>query len=107
MLAGIADAHVVDMRSHIDAAVAVKWPAVIASTTYDNAQPRVREVGEALVVAGHRRARVRWRTVTMVATLVWQCGLTYACLVALAAWGGGVNHGRAMCEVEWVMVWRW
>ena len=53
VLAGIADAHVVDMRSHIDAAVAVKWPAVIASTTYGNAQPRVREVGEALVVAGH------------------------------------------------------
>jgi len=79
------DSHGGVTRSHTEAAVAVKPAAVIASTTYGDAQPRVREVGEALVVAGHQRAHARRRTVTMVATVAWQCGLTCACLVALAA----------------------
>ena len=47
------DAHGGVTYSHVAAAVAVKSAMVVASMTYDDAQPRVREVGEALVVAGH------------------------------------------------------
>ena len=54
MLAAMADAHGDGACSHAVAAIAVKPTVVIASMTYDDTQPRVREVGEALVVAGHR-----------------------------------------------------
>ena len=91
------DAHGGVTYSHVAAAVAVKSAMVVASMTYDDAQPRVREVGEALVVVGHQRARPRRHTASMVATVEQQCGLTCACPVALAAQGGGVGHDGAMC----------
>ena len=50
----MADTHGAAAHSHAAAMVVVKPVAVIASTTYGDAQPRVREVGEALMVAGHK-----------------------------------------------------
>jgi len=100
----MADTHGAVTRSLATAAVAIMLAMVVACMAYGDVQPRVREVGEALVVAGHQRAHARRRTATMVVMVAWQCGLTYACLVALAAQGGGVDHGRATCEVDWVTV---
>ena len=99
-LVGSATAHHGVTRSHVTAALAVKPATVIASMIYDDVQPRVREVGEALVVVGHQRARPRRHTTSMVATVEQQCGLTCACPVALAAQGGGVDHGGATCKVD-------
>ena len=107
MLMSMADAHGVDMLSRTNAAVAVKRAMVIASTTYSDTKPRVSEVGEALVVAGDWRAYAQRHTMTMVVTVAWQCGLTCACLVALAARGAGVYYSGATCKVDWVMVQRW
>ena len=56
VLATMVDAYGYIARSHVMAAVAFKPAMVIASLTYGDAQPRVREVEEVLLVAGHQRA---------------------------------------------------
>ena len=47
------------------------------------------------------------RTAAMATTAMAQWGLTYARMVALAARGGGVSHGEAMCEMNRTVVLRW
>ena len=55
-LTAMVDVHNVVARSHRVAVVAVKWAAVVVSTTYGDDESRWREVRGAMVVAGHGRA---------------------------------------------------
>ena len=52
-LTAMADAHGAVACSLVAVTVAVMLATVIACMTYGDTQPRLREVGEALVVAGH------------------------------------------------------
>ena len=56
VLPAMADGHNVDSCSRTDAVVVVKQAMALASRSYGNDQPREREVGEALMVAGDGRA---------------------------------------------------
>ena len=53
MLAAMADAHSVDAHSGAGKAVVVQHAAALVTRTYDEDNPREREVREALVRASH------------------------------------------------------
>ena len=59
MLTAMVDAHGVDVCSGAAEAVAGQRAMALACRTYDEDKLREREVGEALVGAGHGRTRAR------------------------------------------------
>ena len=105
-LAAMAGALGAAARSRAMAAVAVKPAAVLATSPYGNDQMREREVGDATVVAGHGQARSSAALCGHGGDNDTQCGFTLARMVALAGREGGVAHGGAMGEVDWVVVLR-
>ena len=61
--------HSANVWSITDEAIVVKRTVDLASRTYDEDWMRERESGDAWVVAGHGRARARWHTMAMAATM--------------------------------------